>query len=234
MSFVKTLATLAVGFAASKGYDKFKSAGGMAGMQEAMKSNPAMAGMADQMGAMMEKFGIPGGAEGLQGMMGQMTGGAGAAGDNAAAGLGGLMAALGGAAATGAEQSAGMMDALLGNTSATDTMEENAKLTIRAMIQAAKADGEIDAGEREKILEMLGDIDAEERAFVEAEMAAPVDIMGLANDTSDAMKAQIYAMSVSTVRVDTGQEVSYLNGLADALGLDDATRARIHASMGLG
>ncbi|MEO1788592.1 MAG: DUF533 domain-containing protein, partial [Pseudomonadota bacterium] len=109
----------------------------------------------------------------------------------------------------------------------------NAKLMIRAMIQAAKADGEIDEGERDRILEYLGDLDAEEKAFVEAELAAPIDANALAADTGDAMKAQVYAMSLMAVKVDSTSEVDYLNGLANALGLSDDTRARVHQSMGL-
>ena len=61
----------------------------MAGVQDAMSKNPAMAGMADQMGAMMENMGVPGGADALQRMMGQMTGQTAAMGGAAAAGLGG-------------------------------------------------------------------------------------------------------------------------------------------------
>lgn len=233
MSFVRTLATLAAGYAAAKGVDHFKKMGGMAGVQEAMKSNPAMAGMADQMGAMMEKMGIPGGAGAMQNMMGQLGGQTAATGGAAAAGLGGLMAALGGAAATGQEQAAGMIDTLTGTTAATDTQEANAKLMIRAMIQAAKADGEIDEAEREAILEHMGEMGADELEFVRAELAAPVDIQGLANDTSDQMKAQVYAMSLMAIRVDTMKEASYLNGLADALGLSPAARDAVHKSMGV-
>ncbi len=233
MSFVRTLATLAVGFAASKGYDKFKEMGGMAGMQEAMASNPALAGMTDQMGGMLEKMGVPGGADGLKAMVDQWTGASVQATDAAAAGMGGLMAALGGSAAAGATQASHMIDAFTGNTNATDSMEENAKLMIRAMIQAAKADGEIDAGERDRILEHMGDLDAEERAFIEEELAKPVDVHALAADTGDAMKAQVYAMSLMAVKVDTTSEANYLNGLADALALSDETRARVHRSMGV-
>ncbi|MDJ1007815.1 MAG: DUF533 domain-containing protein [Paracoccaceae bacterium] len=232
MSFVRTLATLAAGYAAAKGVDHFKKMGGMAGVQKAMAENPAMAGMADQMGAMMEKMGVPGGGDALQKMMGQFgpqtdQGGA------AAAGLGGLMAALGGAAATGQEQAAQMMDSLTGTTAATDTQEANAKLMIRAMIQAAKADGEIDEAERDAILEHMGEMDAEELEFVKAELAAPIDIEGLADDTTEQMKAQVYAMSLMGIRVDHAQEVDYLNGLATALGLSAATRDQVHRSMGV-
>lgn len=233
MSFVRTLATLAAGYAAAKGVDHFKKMGGMAGVQDAMESNPTMAGMADQMGAMMDKMGIPGGSDALQKMMGQMTGQTAATGGAAAAGLGGLMAALGGAAASGQEQAAKMMDTLAGNTVATDTQEANAKLMIRAMIQAAKADGEIDEAERNAILEHMGDMGPEEVAFVKAELAAPVDVMALANDTSDQMKAQVYAMSMMGIKVDNASEAQYLNSLADALGLSPAARDQVHRSMGV-
>ena len=237
MSFVKTLATLAVGFAAAKGYDKFKDMGGMAGVQKAMQDNPQMQGMSDQMGAMMSKLGIPG-AENMKSMMDQFMGqgqaAAGSASANAAAGLGGLISAMPGAGAAGATQAAGMMDAMTGTSAATDAMEANAKLMIRAMIQAAKVDGEIDDEERARILEHLGDLDAEEMEFVQAELDRPLDIQGLANDTGSAMKEQVYATSLMAVRVDSTEEVRYLDGLAAALGLDDDTRRRIHKSMGLG
>ena len=187
-----------------------------------------------QMGEMMEKMGVPGGVDGLTRMMDQWSGAAGAMGEQASAGLAGLMSALNGGAVAGAEQAGQMMDALTGTTAATDGMEENAKLMIRAMIQAAKADGEIDADERDRILDHLGDISDDERAFVEAELNRPIDLHGLAADTGEQMKAQVYAMSLMAVRVDTAKEVSYLDGLAAALGLSDATRAAVHKSMGVG
>ncbi len=230
MSFVKTLATLAAGYAAAKGVEKFKEMGGMAGVQQAMANNPATAGMTDQLTGMMDKMGLPGG-DMLKGMLG---GGAAAAGGGAAAaGLGGLMSALGGATAAGQEQAASMMDALTGTTVATDTQEANAKLMIRAMIQAAKADGEIDDDEKAKILEHMGDMGPEELEFVKAELAAPIDIQALANDTSQQMAAQVYAVSLMAVKVDSKSEVDYLNGLAAAMGLSDQTRQQVHQSMGL-
>ncbi len=232
MSFIRTLAALAAGFAAAKGHQKFKKMGGMAGLQDAMKDNPTLAGMQAQMGEMMEKFGMPGGADGLQNMMDRWAGGGQAGGANAMAGLSGVVSALGGAGAAGAEQAGQMMDALTGNKAASTAIEDNAKLMIRAMIQAARADGEIDDEERAKLMDHLGEIDAEERAFIEAELEAPVDPVRLAADTGDQAKAQVYAMAVSAVRVDTAGEAAYLDNLASALGLSDETRARVHQAMG--
>ena len=229
MSFVKTVATLAAGFAAAKGYDKYKDMGGMAGVKDAMRDNPQVSQISDQAFDMMQKMGLP--TDQLKTMRDQFLGQADDAG--AAAGLGGLMTALGGGMAGGAEQTSSMIDAMTGTTAATDAMEANAKLMIRAMIQAAKADGEIDAEERAKIMEHLSNSTDEERAFIEAELGAPVDPMALAKDTSEQMGAQIYASALMTMRVDKVSEVDYLDQLAKGLNLSDETRARIHAAMGV-
>ena len=69
MSFVKTLATLAVGFAAAKGVEKFRQAGGVTGMKDALRgASTGQSGMADQMGAMADKYGVPGGADAVRDM----------------------------------------------------------------------------------------------------------------------------------------------------------------------
>lgn len=232
MSFVKTLATLAAGFAAAKGYDKFKDVGGMPGVKDAIRDNPQLNQMSDQAFDMMEKMGLP--TDQLKSMRDQFMGADGTSNASATAGMGGLMSALGGGLAGGAEHTSSMIDNLMGNSAATDTMEQNAQLMIRAMIQSAKADGEIDAAERAKIMDHLGDIDAAERAFIEAELDAPVDPMALAQDTSQQMAAQVYAAALMTVKVDKPQEAQYLNTLASGLNLTDETRQRVHAAMGLG
>lgn len=231
MSFVRTLATLAAGFAAAKGYEKYKDMGGMAGVQKAMQNNPQLASMSEQGFQALEKMGVP--TDQLRRMSEQFLGQAGADSDSAMAGLGGLTSALGGGMAAGATGSASMMDALTGTTAATDSLEENAKLMIRAMIQAAKADGVIDDEERARIMEHLAELGATEQDFVEAEMRAPVDPVGLAHDTSEQMKAQVYAMSLMAMRVDKMSEATYLQELGDALGLAPETRERIHKSMGI-
>ncbi len=221
MSFTRTLAKLAAAFAVVKGVQQYRRMGGMAGIQSAMKDNPAFAEMQSQMATMMERMGMTGAA------------GAGGQAETAASGIGGLLSALGAASAAGSEQVGRMVDSMTGNTAASSGMEDNARLMIRAMIQAAKADGEIDAEERDRIMTHLGDLDAEERAFVEAEMARPVDVQSLASETGEQMKAQVYAMSLMAIRVDTAAERSYLDGLAAALGLSEEARNRVHLAVGL-
>ncbi|MEV8466562.1 DUF533 domain-containing protein [Fluviibacterium sp. DFM31] len=243
MSFMRTLATVAMGFAAAKGMDKFKNMGGMAGMQDMMSGmtgggsglgGMGMGGMTDQIAQMAEKMGVPGGGKAVKDMMSSFGGMGGSSNDGAAAmGLGGLMSAMGGAAAASGQQMDDMLGGMFAKTPVSVAAESNAKLMIRAMIQAAKADGEIDKEEQAKILDQLKDADPEEVAFVKAELAAPVDPMGLAQDTGEAMKAQVYSMSLMAVKVDTAAEVTYLRQLSTALGLTDAARDQVHRAMGL-
>lgn len=243
MSFMRTLATVAVGFAAAKGVDKFKNMGGMAGMQDMFSGAggagglPGMGAMTDQMTRMAEKMGVPGGGKTMQDMMSMFGGGMGGMGGGAnpaaAMGLGGLMSAMGGAAAAGGQQMDDLLGGIFANTPVSVAAESNAKLMIRAMIQAAKSDGEIDADEQAKILEQLKDADASEVAFVKEQLAAPLDPMALANETGEAMKAQVYSMSLMAVKVDSAAEVAYLRQLAAGLGLSDAARDQVHAAMGV-
>ncbi|MFT6168680.1 MAG: hypothetical protein ACJAR9_000792, partial [Celeribacter sp.] len=102
MSFVKTLAILAVGFAGARGVDKVRKMGGMDGVRDALRKAGDEGGMADQMGQVAEKFGVPGGADAIKKMMGSFGNQAADATEATEAGLGSLFAAMGGAAAAGA------------------------------------------------------------------------------------------------------------------------------------
>ncbi|MBN2631507.1 MAG: DUF533 domain-containing protein [Rhodobacteraceae bacterium] len=232
MSFVKTLATLAVGFAAAKGVEKFRTMGGMEGVKDALAKAGEPGGVGDQMGAMAEKMGVPNGREAVRGMMEKFGTSAVAATGQAEAGLGSLMTAMTGAAAAGAKNMGGLMEALTGATPAGAMAEENARLMIRAMIQAAKADGQIDAAEREVILSHLSDASDEEIAFVEAEFDAALDPVALAQGVADTARAQVYSTSLMVLQVDTEAERVYLRNLAAALHLDAETVAQLHAQMG--
>lgn len=149
-------------------------------------------------------------------------------------GLSGMMATMAGAAAGAQAQGAGaMLDAVKAGETAPEA-EKAAGLLLRAMIMAAKSDGGIDKAEQAKILETLGaDADAGDRAFVQAQLAAPVDPAALAADTPPPMRTQVYSASLMTIRVDTQAEADYLDRLARALELDEATVNMLHLQMGL-
>ena len=101
MSFVKTLATLAAGFAAARGYDKFRKMGGMDALQDKLRNANAPGGMADQLGQMAEKMGIPGGAKAVKDMVGTYAPQAAEASESAQAGFGSVLASMQGAFASG-------------------------------------------------------------------------------------------------------------------------------------
>jgi hypothetical protein len=232
MSFMKTLATLAVGFAAARGIEKFRTAGGMSGMQDLLRNAGAPGGIADRMGEMAEKMGIPGGRDQVRKVVDQMGDSAARATEMGEAGFGSLLGAVKGAAAAGT----GMFDQIVGaspmGAAAGAATEEGAKLMIRAMIQAARADGEIDADEQATIMAHLKDATPDEIAFVKAELAAPVDIAGLAAATGEAMRAQVYGGALMVVKGQNPAEEAYLSQLGAALGLTADQRAAIHAAMG--
>ena len=231
MSFVRTLASVAMGFAAAKGLDHYRKTGGLAGLQQQLEASGSSMGM--QLGAMAERMGVPGGAQAVNQFISRMTAAPAAATEAGSAGFGALLAAMKSATDTGGKMADDMISAMFSGTPVAVAQEENAKLMLRAMIQAAKADGEISAEERKTIMDQLGDAPDDERAFVEEEIKKPADPMALAQETQDSMKVQVYATSLMAVRADTASENAYLKQLASALGLSDEARDRVHTSMGV-
>jgi uncharacterized membrane protein YebE (DUF533 family) len=101
---------------------------------------------------------------------------------------------------------------------------------LRAMIAAAKADGEIDAQEQKTILAKLDELDLDNaaKAFVIDELRKPLDIDAVVEGaTSPERAAEIYAASVLAIDPDDPAEEAYLAMLASRLNLDPALKASI-------
>ena len=115
------------------------------------------------------------------------------------------------------------------------TPEQNALagLMLKAMIQAAKADGEIDENEKSKLMSEFGELDDDERAFIREQMAAPVDAEALAREVPQGFGPQVYLMSLMAIEFDNRKEAEYLHELAQNLGLDKATVNGIHEKVGV-
>ncbi|MGI9437807.1 MAG: tellurite resistance TerB family protein [Geminicoccaceae bacterium] len=121
------------------------------------------------------------------------------------------------------------------NVEEAETLENTAILALRAMVAAAKADGQIDQRERERILSKMKDAGADEqmRSFVAKEAAAPLDIDALVRDVPDQQTAaQVYAASLLAINVDSAAEREYLRTLSGKLGLDDQVVASLHGILG--
>ncbi len=105
---------------------------------------------------------------------------------------------------------------------------------VRAMIAAAKADGHIDASERSRIMDKihLSGLGAEAEAFIEAELAKPIDLDALvASAKTEEQRVEIYTASRLTIEPDTRTERGYLDMLAGRLGLPDALVDHIEATV---
>lgn len=108
-------------------------------------------------------------------------------------------------------------------------------LMVRAMIEAAKADGTIDAEERRRIFACLVDADASDsdrRALI-ATLDQPPDMDGLvACVTNPDLAVEVYAASLLAIRDDKPSEQRYLARLAGRLKLAPETVAAMHARFG--
>ncbi len=126
-------------------------------------------------------------------------------------------------------------DAFIPAPADTQAHEELGKTLVRAMISAAKADGRIDATEKEAIFERLKSmtLSAEEKAWVFDELSGPLNINAVvARADTPAHAAEIYAASLVAISADTAAEQAYLEALAAKLKLEPALVAEIHRAAG--
>jgi uncharacterized membrane protein YebE (DUF533 family) len=230
------------------------SAAGSGGLMDMLGK---MAGSLDQGGfrtaAPSARGGAGSGASLLESLAGAMFGASGGsarspAGAGGMAVLGGLaleaLRRMGGASADADVQSVGLDDATrltAGLRAPTNAREEQqlmdvATLTVKAMINAAKADGRIDEAETDRIVGKLreGGLSEEEQRFVVEEMRKPMDTDSIVRAVPNRQVAtQVYAASLLAIEVDTDKERRYLQDLAKALRLDSNAVDYLHSALGV-
>ncbi|MEM1048482.1 MAG: tellurite resistance TerB family protein [Pseudomonadota bacterium] len=116
-----------------------------------------------------------------------------------------------------------------------DNREEEESLSralIRAMIAAAKADGHVTFEEQARIskhLEAL-ELSPADRAFIDEELAKPLDIDAVARGVNcPEQAAELYAASLLVIDASGAAEKGYLAMLAARLKLDPDLVAHLHA-----
>ncbi len=123
------------------------------------------------------------------------------------------------------------------NDSERAELERRSELILKAMINAAKADGRIDESEMSRILGKVQEAgsDSAELDFLRAEMARPMDTAGLvaAARGDPELAAQLYAASLLAIEVDTPAEKDYLDQLAASLDLAPGVTQQLHQSAGV-
>lgn len=235
MSLVKTLARVGLGVVAYKA------------IKNAMK--PGQNGTQSGFGGMLDRVSRPREGSMLDKVIGNLGGGqpgsgsGGIGGMLAGGGIGGMLGGiLSGAGLGNAEQThspapgqPGFVDKLReaetqnGEPVVPPTPQEEAAaaLMLRSMIQAAKADGEMDPEERRKILGNMENATPSDIDFLIREMSAPVDPEALAAETPDGMQREVYAAALMAIDIDHPEERRHLARLGAALKLTAADMAEI-------
>jgi uncharacterized membrane protein YebE (DUF533 family) len=109
---------------------------------------------------------------------------------------------------------------------------DQATLLIRAMINAAKADGKVDSEERQKILDRLGEVTQDEIEFVRNELTQPLDLESFARSIPQGLEQQVYAISLMAIDLDSQAEAQYLHNLAQATQISPQVSNQIHKQFG--
>lgn len=258
MSLMNTVTKMAIGFAMAKGMEAVQRQGGIGSVVEGLTKGTGtsqaggMGGLGDLLGQLGGGGGQGSGAGGLGDLLGQLGGGAtgqggaggigdligqltgGAGGTAAAGGLGGLGSLLGGlASARGGANASGLED-VINQDNPVEEPDENevARLMLRAMTQAARADGDLDAAEKDKLLAALREGDPEDVDVVHAVLEEPVSAHTLAAETPKGLETQVYTMSLNAISPDNQAEAQYLHTLAEGLGLQPEVVNQIHDGLG--
>lgn len=242
---MNTLAKAAIGIALAKGVGGMMSGGGAPG---GGRSAGTSAGGGSSYGGPLSKGASAGGGD-LTDLLGQMLGGSGPRGRGS---LGGALEELSQistdsfSAPSGdpkpfGKPKQGSFGEMLNNSLDTygrenaapsREQEDLAGVLLRALIQAAKSDGRIDAKEKEQLTQHLGELDRADLNFVNEELAKPIDVAALARDVPKSAAGQVYMMSVMGIDLDTNKEARYLHELAQALDLEPNMVNSIHERMG--
>jgi uncharacterized membrane protein YebE (DUF533 family) len=114
---------------------------------------------------------------------------------------------------------------------------DHALALIRAMIAAAKSDGQITDDERERLLDRIGcaEFDPDVQDWLLREFRSPLDLDAVAAGAhgSHRRAVEIYIASVTAIDLDSPAEADWLGRLAGAMGLEAPLVAAIHQKLGV-
>jgi uncharacterized membrane protein YebE (DUF533 family) len=210
----------------------------LGGLLSSLTSGKSEGGIGDILGGLLDNKAASGAIGALVGSL--LGGGSGAA--KGAVGGGGLamLASLAMAALKKSGQAPSAESSIVKELSKPleeQDLEDDAQIIVKAMINAAKADGKIDKSEIDKIIGKLDDdgLEQKEKDFFISEANKPMDLASvvLSAGNKPEMAAQIYAASMLAIEVDTAAEQKYMQNLASGLGLDAQVVSYIDSTMGI-
>lgn len=240
MSVKRMVTKLALAFAAKKGMEVFRGAGGMSGIRDMLAGN---ASPETQRGGMLGRIGgtrtsDSGGLGNILSSLGR----AGSAGGSEAGmtgqispinqSLGNLFGSL--ASAFDERKSpASVSDALNSEFDMTDIQSgAEAKTIIRAMVQMAQADGHIDDAEKSALFDIMHDASPQDQAILQEALSEPVNPKAIAADTPQHARKEVYAAALLIGNPDQPQEKAFLQSLASALELTTRDVEALHTAVG--
>ena len=104
-----------------------------------------------------------------------------------------------------------------------------AKILVRAMVAAAKADGQIDRSEQTEIVNHFGDnLSQEQLNFLREEFSREESVRDFCWSVPLGMEEHVYAASVMSIDLDQNSEAKYLQELAHGLRLAPEDCNEIH------
>ncbi len=116
-------------------------------------------------------------------------------------------------------------------------LENDAHLVLTAMLDAAKADGKIDADELNRITGRMKEvgIDQDGMNYVLSQLQSPMSTEAIVAAVRDRpeLAAQVYSASLMAVEVDTLAERTYLERLAQSMGLTPEVVGNIEQLVGM-
>ena len=109
---------------------------------------------------------------------------------------------------------------------------DDAMVLIRAMINAAKCDGDISESEQQSILERIGSPTQDVIDFLRNQFAQPLDVREFAWSVPLGLEQKVYTMSLAAIELDVSNEATYLRDLAHGLRLAPEVCNQIHQQFG--
>lgn len=240
MSIKRMVTKLALAFAAKKGLEALRGAGGIRGLQSSLASGQQPSQELDR-GGMSGRIG--GATDARTGGLGNLLGSLGVSGaaDNGEAGsagqsvptntsLGSLLGSLATAFGNPTNQGGKSTENVIG--SAHPAKDEDAYPVLRAMVQMARADGSIDEDEQNALFEILDDASQSEKDAVNAALREPVDAAALAKDTPHRTREEVYSAALLIGDPNVELERGFLDALASGLDLQQHDLDRLHSALG--
>ncbi len=112
------------------------------------------------------------------------------------------------------------------------SQDDEVLVLVRAMINAAKADGRVTQDEQKSIIDRISNPTQEAVNFLRAEFGKQVDVREFAWSVPLGMEQQVYTLSLATIDLDSNPEAQYLRDLAHGLRLAPDLCNQIHQQYG--